>query len=161
MTKRKIKGETDNYSRRDIRRALNLLSQQIAAGAADPLTDAQRTYLSAILFRISKGEDANEVLGLKRRRGNSEKDETARQRLSMILHWVAGQLNPADGGQALSLAAACELAQTTIVPAAKSMFPGADDTAYDVEYLMRRWHEPAYKHLRSPLRGPYDPDFPY
>ena len=161
MTKRKIKGETENYSRCDIRRALNLLSQQIAAGAADPLTDAQRTYLSAILFRISKGEDANEVLGLKRGRGDSEKDETARQRLSLILHWVAGQVDPADGGQAMSIEDACELAQTTIVPAAKRMYPGADDTAYDVEYLARRWSEPSFKHLRSPLRGPYDPDFPY
>jgi len=149
-------------SKRDQLRIFNLLSKQITDG--DPLSDSQLSYLAEVFSRISQGENANEVLGLSRQRGQKDADEIARQRMSMILHWIACAVHPdpaADGEKAMSIEEACVSAQTTIVPAAKHAFPGDDGKTYNVEYLIRCWGEPRYKHLRSTRRGTYDADYPY
>ena len=149
-------------SKRDQQRVLQLLSKQISDGA--PFSDSQRSYLADAIYRISQGEDANKAFGLSRSKGQKMSNEVARQRLSLILHWVACKVHPdpaADGEKAMSIAKACAEAQTTIIPAAKRMFPGADITTYDAEYLIKCWRDTDYKHLSSPLRGQYDADYPY
>ncbi len=145
----------------DNRRRLLDLAKQIDSGAV--LSEEQKGFLAYALSRIGAGEDANEVLGVRLMRGQKLSDVIARQRMSLILHWVAGaiQPDPDSNERAMSVEAACELAVKTIVPFAKAMFPGAEDWQYDVEYLMRCWSEPDYAHLRSPGRGWFDTDYPY
>ncbi len=145
----------------DRRRILLVLSNQLRAG--EELTDDQRSYLSSALYRIGNGEDANRVFDLALTRGETNAKFIARQRMSLILHWVAGAVapDPTSTQKTLTLAQACEQAMTTIVPRAKAMFPGADDKQYDADYIQRCWSDPLYAHMRSTERGLYDSDFPY
>ncbi len=127
------------------------------------LLPEQIRFLAIALYRIGTGEDANKVLQVTPKPGQKLKDITARRRLSVILHWIACSVNPDPGSEekAMSVEAACELATQTIVPAAKKMYPGADDHQYEVEYLLRCWSAPEYAHLQSCERGWFDPDYPY
>jgi hypothetical protein len=145
----------------DNQRRLLSLAAQLESDAA--LSEDQRRLLASALHRIGAGEDANEVLGVSLKRGQKLSDAIAKQRMSLILHWVAGavQPDPESGGKSMSIEAACELAVETIVPVAKAAFPGADNRRYDVDYIMRCWSEPAYAHMRSPYRGWFDSDYPY
>ncbi len=145
----------------DHRRVLLDLAFQLDRN--EPLSPEQIRFLSIVFYRISSGEDANKVLQVKPRPGQKLKDVTARRRLSVILHWIACAVNPDPESQekATSVEAACELAMQTIVPAAKKMYPGADDHNYEAEYLQRCWHAPEYAHLQSCERGWFDPDYPY
>lgn len=120
-------------------------------------------FLSIAFYRISTGEDANKVFQVKLKPGQKLSDVTARRRLSVILHWIACAIDPDPDSKekSTSVESACELAVQTIVPAAKRMYPGADDNNYEAEYLLRCWHAPEYAHLRSTERGWFDPDYPY
>ena len=137
------------------------LSMQLFRG--EPLSQDQTQYLAFVLWRIANGEDANAVLEVRLKRGQRDSDAVAKQRISMILHWVAGAIepDPRSNQKPLTLEQACTLAVNTIVPLAKSFFPGADNCTYDVEYLLRCWSEPAYQHMRSLDRVFFDNDFPY
>jgi hypothetical protein len=145
----------------DNQRILRELGRQIESDA--PLSDDQKRFLAIALYRIGTGEDANKVLGVRPQRGQKLSDVVARRRMSLILHWVAGAIepDPESTSKPMSVEDACALAVTTIVPAAKAKFPGSDNRKYDVEYITRCWSEPAYAHMRSPDRGWFDPDFPY
>lgn len=146
----------------DKRRALNELSKQLFRG--EMLSEEQSQYLGMIFWRIANGEDANAVLEVRPKRGQTNPKVIARQRMSLILHWVAGAMHPDPNDSTkcpLTVEQACELAMDTIVPIAKKAFPGADECTYDVEYLVRCWSEKGYKHMRLTERGFYDDDFPY
>lgn len=145
----------------DHQRILLDLGLQLDRG--EPLSEEQQRFLSMAFYRIGTGEDANKVLSVRPRRGERLSAVIARRRMSMILHWVAGavQPNPGASDKPLSVEAACALAITTIVPVAKTAFPGADDRQYDADYIFRCWSDPAYSHMRSPDRSWFDPDFPY
>lgn len=145
----------------DKRRVLDALLVQLLR--EESLSPEQSQYLGVALWRIANGEDANVVLEVRPKQGQRQTGAIARQRMSLILHWVAGAMEPdsTSGASPLTVEEACELAIDTIVPIAKKAFPGADDCTYDVEYLMRCWSEPGYQHMRSIDRGFYDEDFPY
>ena len=129
----------------------------------DGLLDAEREFIGQALERIGYGEDANDVLQTKLKPGQKEKDIIDRQRMSLILHWVHCAMYPdlSTNTQEMSLAEACELAQSTIVPVAKAAFTSAASIVYDPEYIQRCHSAPEYKHLRSPSRSDFDDDFPY
>ncbi len=145
----------------DKRRVLDALSRQLLRG--ELLSPEQSEYLGVALWRIANGEDANAVLEVRPKKGQRQTGAIARQRMSLILHWVAGAMEPGPTSCAspLTVEQACELAVDSIVPIAKKAFPGADDCTYDVEYLVRCWSEPGYQHMRSIDRQFYDDDFPY
>ena len=145
----------------DNRRVLDSLSLQLFHG--ETLSPEQMKFLAVTFWRISNGEDANAVFGVRPSRGQKNSDAVAKKRMSLILHWVAGAVEPdiQSNQKPLTIAQACELAMETIVPLAKQVFPGADDCTYDAEYLFRCWSEPAYQHMRSADRKFYDADFPY
>jgi hypothetical protein len=145
----------------DHRRILGALAQQLACG--EDLTPEQREFLSRAFYRISNGGDANEVFGVKRGRGKKVKDDLARQGLSQILHWVACAISPdpSSDERAMSVEDAIELAVQEIVPSVLANMPEGDKYEYSVEYLMSCWSDPRYKHMRSPARTFWDPDFPY
>lgn len=145
----------------DYMRAWLDLSNQLNRGEA--LSDIQRKGLASIFCRIGNGEDANHVLGVSSGRGKKRSDAISRQRISMILHWVACNVQPVPDSseKVMSIESACAQAVTTIVPVAKRAFPGEDRVNYDEEYIFRCWSEPQYAHMRSVTRGWFDPDFPY
>jgi len=145
----------------DARRRLAALAQRLSAGSN--LTRAEKRTLAKVFNRIAEGEDANHVLGLKPRPGQRVANLVARQRMSLILHWVSGlvQPDPKTQKRTLSVEKACEMAVLAIVPVAKQVFPGADKSNYEAEYILRCWNEPAYAHMRSPYRQPDDLDHPY
>jgi hypothetical protein len=145
----------------DQKRALSDLSLRLNRG--DLIAEGEMQQLASMLSRIGAGEDANQVLRVKPNRGQKRSDVVANQRMSLILHWVAGCIypDPDSDEKAMTVAQACEAAVNTIVPVAKQIFPGADDCTYEVEYLQRCWHDKQRKYRRSPLRSPLDPDFPY
>lgn len=145
----------------DHQRAMLDLAYQLNSN--QPLSPEQISFLSIVFYRIGTGEDANKVLGLKSQPGQKLKDVIARRRLSFILHLIACAINPDPNSieKAMSIEAACDWAHQEVVPLAKKMFPGADDNEYDVEYLLRCWTEPKYKHMRSCERHWFDSDFPY
>ena len=145
----------------DQQRILLNLALQIQQG--EPLSDEQLMFLAVAFYRIGSGEDANKVLSVRLGPGQKLSDVIARRRMSLILHWVAGAVQPApeSGTKPQSVEAACVDAAIKVVPLAKEMFPGADDRDYNAEYIMRCWSDPAYAHMRSPNRGWVDPDFPY
>lgn len=148
-------------NRYDHMRVLQDLAYQLDSG--EPLSDEQRRYIAIAIYRISTGEDANRVFNVDSKKGHKLSDVISRRRMSMILHWVAGaiQPDPTCKEKPMSVEKACEQATTTIVPIAKAKYPGGDTHAYDAEYIMRRWHDAKYQHMQSPERNWFDPDFPY
>lgn len=140
-----------------------LLDLALQLGRGEPLSEEQQRFLAIAFYRIGTGENANKVLSVSIKRGERLSAVIARRRMSMILHWVAGAVQPDPGAsnKPMSVEAACALAVTTIVPVAKAAFPGADNHQYEADYIFRCWSDPAYAHMRSLDRGWFDPDFPY
>jgi hypothetical protein len=128
----------------------------------DQLSQDQKTLLSVVFYQIGKGGDANAVLGLNLKKGQKRSDGDARQRLSLVMHYIACLLDEpkVKGGRKMSVQAACEKAMATIVPASKALYPSAKGPAYDADYLIRCWHAPEYAHMRSTNRSLYDADAP-
>lgn len=149
-------------SKKDPLKMLGLLADGLLGDGN--LTESERHYLGNVLKQISAGVDANQAFDLKRGRGNSKTNETNRKRLSLIMMWIAALYrdkdNLAEGEKPPTLEEVCTSAAQTVVPFAKALFPGADDRAYDPEYLMQCWHKPEYAHMRSPIRSPLDLDSP-
>lgn len=145
----------------DNQRVLMSLALQIQR--KEPLSEEQLQFLAVVFYRIGAGEDANKVLSVRLQQGQKLSDVVARCRMSLILHWIAGaiQPDPQSNSKHMTVEAACVEAVTTIVPVARKAFPGADSQQYDAEYIQRCWSEPAYAHMRSPDRGWIDSDFPY
>lgn len=130
----------------DQRRRLLILAEKLTRPEPPQKADVQ--YLTDCLVRIGKGEDANEVFGLKRGAGQKEEDERRRRDLSMFMHLVRGMVD--DGWD---VEPACnkvaEICQ-------EEKFPGPK---YDGAYLRKCWY--MYEHMRSDIRTPCDEDFPY
>jgi hypothetical protein len=148
-------------SHEDTKRVLLDFAFQLDRG--EPISDSQREFLSIVLYRIATGEDANKVLGTVGGKGKTLSAIIARRRMSMILHWVAGatDTDSCHETEPMTVSEACVQAMATIVPKAQAAFPGADHREFDAEYIERCWGEPTYKHMRSPERGWFDPDYPY
>lgn len=144
----------------DHRRIFLKLAEEIAS---DRLSPAQKQYLTVVFQRIGRGEDPRVVLGVKLERGQKQNDDSARQRLSFILHWIAGLLdgNTINGKRKMSVETACEKAMDSVVPVSKKLFPGAGGRIYDAQYLSRCWYASEYAHMQSVTRSVYDASSPY
>jgi hypothetical protein len=130
----------------DNRRVYGELARQLTS--SEELIDEQRTFLAACFERLSAGEDANVVFGLKSRAGQRALDAERRRMLSFLLHLVATLV---DSG--LEVEAACAK-----VSDVSDRLP-TNGPAYDAAYLRQCWYQ--YPHMRSTKRSLYDPDFPY
>lgn len=130
-------------------RELRRLAEQIDGGT--PLTEEQLKWLSGVCARIGRGESADEVLGLKRIRGQSDADERAREVLDMALHVVGGAID-----QGMSEADAYEIGvrwqriQHGLVP------DDPNDDRYSVENLRRMGRK--YPEKLRPVRRTGDED---
>ena len=111
-----------------------------------PLDDEEYLYLNRVFSRIAAGEDANEVLGILYSRGHSENDAIGRQKLSRVLHWVAGAIDP-DTGFGYKLEEALQIAHKEF------------DYPHDLGYLRKRWYEQT--EMQSAFRKWSDPDSPF
>lgn len=130
----------------DNRRVYADLARQLSSG--EELLKEERTFLAACFERLSTGEDANIVFGLKLGRGQSAADAERRRMVSVLLHLVAAHVH--DG---LQVERACAK-----VSEISHRLP-TNGPAYDADYLRQCWYE--YPHMRSLDRSLYDPDFPY
>ena len=124
-----------------------------------PLSKEHTEYLASCFEKIGRGESADVVFLLKRRRGQRAKDEDQRRKMSLVFAQIAHYIASTEGhppGEGLSLTEALQ----KVVPLAQAIF-GVDNTeSYSPEYLNRVWHDPSYAHMRTTLRTPFDPDSP-
>ena len=94
-----------------------------------------------------------------RSRGTKRKP-VARQKLSAVLHWVAGAITPTDGdppGLGLTLEQAFEQA----VPLARKLFAVEGSEKYDASYIKKCWYAADKAHMRDSNRGHFDQDSPF
>lgn len=135
------------------------LATQLRTGT--PLTQDQTRYLTDAFERIGNGENADEVLHLKRRKGQSTTAEQRRRTMSLVFAQVAHYIAPKEGrppGEGLALQEAME----RVAPLAKGLFGKHEDPdSYSVEYLLKCWHDSSYAHMKTTLRTPLDPDSPF
>ncbi len=139
----------------DYRKNLAAFAQQMQQ--KKPLTESQFEYLANTFTKISAGEDANKVLGLNYSAGNGPSKERARQKISIVLHWIACAIEPIErDGLGYTLEKACAEG----VEIARKTFGVKGSEKYDASYLKKCWYNPEYAHMRSPNRDPFDPDSP-
>lgn len=128
----------------DVRKRLAAFAKKLAKKT--PLDQEEFRYLENVFRRIAEGEDANVVLGVAYSKGRSENDAIGRMKLSAVLHWVAGAIDP-NTGLGLTLEEALE--------AAHKMFK----YPHDLSYLRKKWHE--HKAMQLADRHWSDPDSPF
>ena len=142
----------------DVRKRLKVFAQKLEMHS--PLSDEEQGYLANVFDRISDGEDANEVLGVKFGKGNSLSDAKKRQALSFIIHWIESAIQPVDAeipGLGYDVSQACNEA----APILRKMLGVEDSDKYDAEYIRQCYYKPAYAHMRSELRRALDQDSPF
>ena len=135
-----------------------MLELSIQLRASKPLTSEQEAYLADAFEKIGNGASADEVFHLKRKQGQSIKDDEIRQGMSFITQVIACSIQPIGHpffGRGLSLSEAFEGASLL----AKKHF--SNGNAYDVEYIKKWWYDPRNEHMRSPFRNHLQPDSPY
>jgi len=146
----------------DKRRHLLALSAQILR--KESLSDEQLTFLALVFFRIGNGENANDVLSVTPKRGQSDADAIARIKLSLIMNWIKGAITPMDSdspGLGLTIEEACEQASEKIVPVANAAYGNPSGAEYSPEYLKKCWFQEDKKHMQNADRNFYDEDNPY
>ena len=154
MTKRKQASEPDPL---DYRKQILNIAQKL--GNNEALSPTQRAYLVLAFHDIANGGDANVALGVKFRRGQSEKDALLRRNMFIIMHMVAGLIAPATDlefeGPPVTLIDACEM----LSPIAQRLSGDANKADYDAAYLLKYWNE--NKHLHYIWRTVDEPGSPY
>jgi hypothetical protein len=134
------------------------LAVQLRKGT--PLNDEQIEYFASGFERIGNGESSDAVFHLKRNPGQKIDNEEHRQKMSLVFVQIAHYIASPDGypkGEGLSLIEAFE----KVAPLARGLF-GEDKNSekYSPEYLSKVWNDPSYRHMRTTLRTPFDPDSP-
>ena len=120
--------------------------------AKKELQPKQFEHLAKVFKDILNGVDANEALGLKFARGNSQKKAMARQNMSFILHWVACAIEKDDqGGLGLTLAKAFIIASEKFELIAK----------YSPEQTEKYWYQQDKAHMQNLVRDSFDQDAPF
>jgi len=131
----------------------------------EQLSKEESMFLASALQSIANGEDANNVFEIRPKRGQSDADALARQKLSFIMHWIACAIKPINDpispGLGLSVEKACEEAFATVVPVADNMFGNSKKAVYDADYLKKCWYQHDKKHMQDINRNSYHPDYPY
>jgi hypothetical protein len=157
-------GRTHNGMRKPVvnpteqRKRFLVLAEQLYKGI--PLSDEQIEHLASRFERIGNGESSDAVFHLKRNPGQKIDNEEHRQKMSLVFVQIAHYIASPDGypkGEGLSLIDAFE----KVAPLARGLF-GEDKNSekYSPEYLSKVWNDPSYRHMRTTLRTPFDPDSP-
>ena len=141
----------------DHRRRLGYLAQRLLRNQT--LTLAESKFLGDALSQISSGADANKVLGVARRRGQSDADALARKKLSMVMHWVACAITPVDD-ELPGLGYTLDQALKEATNFARALFKVKGDQ-YDAQYLRKCWYARDKVHMHKLSRTNLDSDFPY
>ena len=142
----------------DTRKRLKAFAEQMKEGCAP--SDEQYRYLHWAFEKIAAGEDANKVLGVAFSRGKKQSDAEARQKLSLILHWVAGAITPTDGDPP-GLGYTHERAFREAAILARQVFGVSATDKYDAQYIKKCWYAADKKHMQSPVRHRLDSDSPF
>ncbi len=134
------------------------LAVQLRKGT--PLNSEQIEYLASGFEKIGNGESSDAVFNLKRNPGQKIDNEEHRRTMSLVFVQIAHYISSPDGytkGEGLSLTEAFE----KVAPLARALF-GEDKNSekYSPEYLSKVWNDPSYRHMRSTLRTPFEPDSP-
>jgi hypothetical protein len=110
----------------DYRRIYLQLAEDIRL---DQLSQDQKIWLSTVFYRIGTGEDPTKVLNLDLKKGQKRSDGAARQRLSLVMQYIACLLDEPKikGRRTMSLQAACVKAMDNVVPALKKCTPTRAD----------------------------------
>lgn len=135
----------------DVRRYLRGMANKLSEDR--PLSEEERIFLAHCLGCISEGDSADDVLGLVYGKGHSEQKDSDRIKWSLVLGWVGRVVLPeSSGGEGYTLSQAFEEAEYAFQP----FFPGID-----ADKIKRAWQNPAYVHMRAPVRRSDDPDWPF
>jgi hypothetical protein len=125
-----------------------------------PLNEEQVEYLANGFERIGYGESSDAVFHLKRNPGQKIDNEEHRRKMSLVFIQIAHYLASPDGypkGEGLSLSEAFE----KVAPLARGIFGENENSEkYSPEYLSKVWNDPSYRHMKTTLRTPFDPDSP-
>lgn len=134
------------------------LAAQLRKGT--PLNDKQIEYLASGFEKIGNGESSDAVFHLKRNPGQKIDNEEHRRKMSLVFVQIAHYIASTDGypkGEGLSLTEAFE----KVAPLARGLFGENENSEkYSPEYLSKVWNDPSYRHMRTTLRTPFDPDSP-
>lgn len=119
--------------------------------AKEPLHPDQFEHLAQVFEEILNGVDANEALGLKYSRGNGPDKAIARQKISLVLHWIACATAPiTEGGLGMPLSSAFETASEAF-----------KHFGYEPEQIEKYWYAKDKVHMKESERGYNDQDSPY
>lgn len=110
------------------------IAQRLRSNAA---TNDDRCYLADCLQRISHGGDANEVLGIKRSRGQGPAKEDRHFRIFFALTWIAAATRPKTDQDDSGLAMRLE----------DALGHAAEHFNVGYETLRSYWGRREYKHL--------------
>ena len=135
-----------------------------------PINHKNRDFLARFFEGVGNGESADLLLGLKRSRGQKEKDEKYKEELALIFHWVRGLMNP-ETGYGLNLSQALEAAVSVMnngywthpITGEKSSSPGSRTKSpfrkFELETLQKEWYR--QKELTKESWTALDPYSPY
>lgn len=135
-----------------------------------PINRKNRDFLARFFEGVGNGESADLLLGLKRSRGQKEKDEKYKEDLARIFHWVRGAMNE-ETGYGLNLTQALEAAVSVtnngywIDPKTGETFgsPRIESNSsfrkFELETLQKEWYR--QKELTKESWTALDPYSPY
>ena len=149
------------------RRRLGQLADRIELN--ETLRVVDREYVVGTLRQLFEGADANEVFGLKKRKGEKTIDDEKRKNLAALFHWMMGAMEKAPLGYGLNATEAIDAAaalsnKETYRCAKKNLVlePGTPNLFKPVspENLRKAWYKKNYKHLKKIEIDVGDRDFP-
>jgi len=150
------------------RRQLRLLADELERG--EDLRPQMRDFLVSALTAVSEGRDANEVLGVKRKRGQSASDEEHRRNLAIMFHLIVSITQKPPEGFGLSNEQAFEAVSE--LSNGRSWSKPEADCYLDQELgelfgpitpeaLHKAWYDPKNADLQKLDYSQGDFDFPY
>ena len=150
------------------RRRLGQLADRIEVDEILRVVD--REYIVGTLRQLFERADANEVFGLKKRKGEKTIDDEKRKNLAALFHWMMGAMEKPPLGYGLNATEAIEAASAlsnseTYRCAKKNLVfePGTPNLFKPIspENLRKAWYKNDYKHLKKIEIDVGDRDFPY
>ena len=90
------------------RRRLGQLADRIELN--EILRAVDREYVVGTLRQLFEGADANEVFGLKKRKGEKTIDDEKRKNLAALFHWMMGAMEKPPHGHGLNATQAIDAA---------------------------------------------------
>ena len=135
-----------------------------------PINRKNRDFLARFFEGVGNGASADLLLGLKRSRGQKDKDEKYKEELARIFHWVRGAMNE-ETGYGLNLTQALEAAVSVMNtgywtdPKTGETFGSPRNQSnspfrkFELETLQKEWYR--QKGLSKESWTAFDPYSPY